>query len=77
MGNAKQAASYYTTRMGFEPVAYQGLETGHRQFVRHVVRQNKVCETEYKLLLNQCVNSTLQNEELCVKTLILQFYFTI
>lgn len=69
MGNAKQAASYYTTRMGFEPVAYQGLETGHRQFVRHVVRQNKVCTTEYKLLLNQCANSTLQNKELSVKTL--------
>lgn len=42
VGNAKQAASYYTTRMGFEPVAYQGLETGHRQFVRHAVRQNKI-----------------------------------
>lgn len=46
VGNAKQAASYYTTRMGFEPAAYQGLETGHRQFVRHVVRQNKVRPTE-------------------------------
>lgn len=46
MGNAKQAASYYTTRMGFEPVAYQGLETGHRQFARHVVKQNKVRSIE-------------------------------
>lgn len=43
VGNAKQAASYYTTRLGFEPLAYQGLETGHRQFAKHVVKQNKVC----------------------------------
>lgn len=43
VGNAKQAASYYTTRFGFESLAYQGLETGNRQFAKHVVRQNKVC----------------------------------
>lgn len=42
VGNAKQAASYYTTRLGFEPLAYQGLETGHRQFAKHVVKQNKI-----------------------------------
>lgn len=42
VGNAKQAASYYTTRLGFKPCAYQGLETGHRKFAKHVVRQNKV-----------------------------------
>lgn len=27
VGNAKQAASYYTSRFGFEYYAYQGLET--------------------------------------------------
>lgn len=43
VGNAKQAASYYTTRMGFEYVAYQGLETGHRDVVSHVVRNGEVC----------------------------------
>jgi len=42
VGNAKQAASYYITRLGFEPYAYQGLETGSRKFVRHVVKQNKI-----------------------------------
>jgi len=42
VGNAKQAASYYTTRLGFAPYAYQGLETGSRKFARHVVRQNKI-----------------------------------
>ncbi|XP_026468006.1 4-hydroxyphenylpyruvate dioxygenase-like [Ctenocephalides felis] len=42
VGNAKQAASYYCTRMGFEPLAYQGLETGSRKLAKHVVRQNKI-----------------------------------
>ncbi|KAI0853686.1 4-hydroxyphenylpyruvate dioxygenase [Daldinia vernicosa] len=37
VGNAKQAASYYTTLFGFETVAYQGLETGSRYFTSHVV----------------------------------------
>lgn len=43
VGNAKQTASYYTTRLGFELCGYQGLETGSRQEVRYVVKQNKVC----------------------------------
>lgn len=42
VGNAKQAASYYTTRMGFENLAYQGLETGSRKICKHVVRQNRI-----------------------------------
>lgn len=42
VGNAKQAASYYTTRFGFEYVAYKGLETKEREVVSHVVRKNKV-----------------------------------
>ncbi|KAI1799333.1 4-hydroxyphenylpyruvate dioxygenase [Daldinia bambusicola] len=37
VGNAKQAASYYTTLFGFETVAYRGLETGSRYFTSHVV----------------------------------------
>lgn len=42
VGNAKQAASYYCHKLGFEPVAYQGLETGSREVVSHVVRQGKI-----------------------------------
>lgn len=42
VGNAKQAASYYVTRLGFEYLAYQGLETGHREYAKHVVKQNNV-----------------------------------
>lgn len=42
VGNAKQAASYYITRMGFEPFAYRGLETGSRQVAAHAIKQNKI-----------------------------------
>ncbi|XP_059829135.1 4-hydroxyphenylpyruvate dioxygenase isoform X2 [Hypanus sabinus] len=42
VGNAKQAASYYCTRFGFEALAYKGLETGSREVVSHAVRQNKI-----------------------------------
>ncbi|KAM8865844.1 4-hydroxyphenylpyruvate dioxygenase-like [Synchiropus picturatus] len=42
VGNAKQAASYYCNKMGFEPVAYKGLETGCRDVVSHVVKQGKI-----------------------------------
>jgi 4-hydroxyphenylpyruvate dioxygenase len=39
VGNAKQAASFYCARLGFEPMAYMGLETGSRQVACHVVKQ--------------------------------------
>lgn len=37
VGNAKQAASYYITRMGFTYLAYQGLETGSKYVTSHVI----------------------------------------
>ena len=42
VGNAKQAAAYYTSRMGFEKVAYRGLETGSRTIASHVIRNGNV-----------------------------------
>ena len=39
VGNALQAASYYTTRFGFRRIAYKGLETGSRDRVSHACRQ--------------------------------------
>uniref|UniRef100_A0AAR2IRP5 4-hydroxyphenylpyruvate dioxygenase n=1 Tax=Pygocentrus nattereri TaxID=42514 RepID=A0AAR2IRP5_PYGNA len=42
VGNAKQAASYYCNKLGFEPLAYRGLETGSRDVVSHVVKQGKI-----------------------------------
>ncbi|KAL6114522.1 4-hydroxyphenylpyruvate dioxygenase [Pungitius pungitius] len=42
VGNAKQAASFYCNKLGFEPLAYRGLETDSRDVVSHVVRQGKI-----------------------------------
>lgn len=42
VGNAKQAASYYITRMGFKRIAYRGLETGTRHLCSHVVRNGDI-----------------------------------
>lgn len=42
VGNAKQAASYYTTKFGFEYLAYKGLETGERKVCSHVIKKNDV-----------------------------------
>lgn len=42
VGNAYQAAAYYISRFGFEPYAYRGLETGNREVMTQVVRQNDI-----------------------------------
>jgi len=42
VGNAKQAAHYYQSAFGFQPVAYAGLETGLKDRTSYVVRQGKI-----------------------------------
>jgi len=42
VSNAKQAAYYYRTALGFLPIAYSGLETGSRDRVSYVLKQNQV-----------------------------------
>jgi len=42
VGNAAASASFYCSRLGFEYVAYQGLETGHRDYAVHVVGNGKI-----------------------------------
>ena len=42
VGNAKQTAHYYQTTMGFQLIAYRGLETGVRDRVSYVLNQNKI-----------------------------------
>lgn len=42
VGNAKQVASWYVTRMGFKIVAYRGLETGSRYVASCVVANGHV-----------------------------------
>lgn len=41
-GNAKQAAYFYRTAFGFQPLAYSGLETGDKEKTSYVLRQGKV-----------------------------------
>jgi len=42
VGNAKQAAYFFTRAYGFTEVAYAGLETGTRDHVSHVLQQGRV-----------------------------------
>ena len=42
VGNAKQAAHFYRSAFGFQALAYSGPETGEKEKVSYVVRQNKL-----------------------------------
>ncbi|MBX2984796.1 MAG: 4-hydroxyphenylpyruvate dioxygenase [Bacteroidia bacterium] len=42
VGNAKQAAHYYKTAFGFQELAYAGPETGVRDRVSYVIKQDKI-----------------------------------
>jgi 4-hydroxyphenylpyruvate dioxygenase len=42
VGNAAQAAYYYTHAYGFMETAYRGLETGSRDHVSHVLEQGRI-----------------------------------
>jgi len=42
VGNAKQAAYYYQTAFGFQPLAYAGLETGLKDRTSYVLAQGKI-----------------------------------
>ena len=42
VGNAKQAAHYYKSAFGFQSEAYAGLETGVKDRVSYVIKQDKI-----------------------------------
>ena len=42
VGNAKQAAHFYKAAFGFQSLAYAGPETGTKDKVSYVIRQNKL-----------------------------------
>lgn len=42
VGNAKQAAHYYQSAWGFQPLAYAGLETGVTDRTSYVLEQDKI-----------------------------------
>ena len=52
VGNAKQAAHFYKTAFGFQSYAYAGLETGMKDRVSYVLKQDKI-----RLVLTTALNS--------------------
>ncbi|NJM79886.1 MAG: 4-hydroxyphenylpyruvate dioxygenase [Flavobacterium sp.] len=52
VGNAKQAAHFYKTAFGFQSLAYRGLETGSKDSVSYVLKQDKI-----RLVLTTPLNS--------------------
>src|SRR5437016_4512658 len=66
VGNAKQAASFYVARMGFERIAYRGLETGSRAIASHVIRNGNVTFilTSPLRCLEQSTRFSKEDEEL-------------
>lgn len=52
VGNAKQSAHFYKTAFGFQSHAYKGLETGSKDSVSYVLKQDKI-----KLVLTTPLNS--------------------
>jgi 4-hydroxyphenylpyruvate dioxygenase len=53
VGNAKQAAHFYKTAFGFQSHAYAGLETGMKDRVSYVLKQDKI-----RLVLTTALTST-------------------
>ena len=52
VGNAKQAAHFYKTAFGFQSLAYAGLETGLKDRVSYVLKQDKI-----RIVLSTALNS--------------------
>lgn len=42
VSNSLQAARYYQSAFGFQPLAYSGLSTGHKSIESYVVQQGKI-----------------------------------
>ena len=57
VGNAKQAAHFYKTALGFQSLAYAGLETGIKDRTSYVVVQDKI-----KLVFTTPMPGTDNNE---------------
>lgn len=62
VGNAKQAAHFYKTAFGFQSFAYSGLETGNKDSVSYVLKQDKI-----RLMLTSPLNSKNPINEHIVK----------
>jgi len=61
VSNAKQVADWYCVRFGFDKVAYRGLETGCRDRVSHVIRQNEITYVFTSLLNPEKAENEVNN----------------
>jgi 4-hydroxyphenylpyruvate dioxygenase len=57
VGNAKQAAHFYKTALGFQSLAYAGLETGVKDRTSYVLQQGKI-----RLVLTTPMPGTQNNQ---------------
>ena len=62
VGNAKQAAHFYKTAFGFQSFVYKGLETGSKDSVSYVLKQDKI-----RLVLTTPLNSKSEINKHIVK----------
>lgn len=62
VGNAKQSAHFYKTAFGFQDFAYKGLETGSKDRVSYVLKQDKI-----RLVLTTPLNSKSKINDHIVK----------
>jgi 4-hydroxyphenylpyruvate dioxygenase len=62
VGNAKQSAHFYKTAFGFQSHAYKGLETGSRDEVSYVLKQDKI-----RIVLTTPLNSKSEVNKHIVK----------
>lgn len=62
VGNAKQAAHFYKTAFGFQSYAYRGLETGSKDSVSYVLKQDKI-----RLIVTTPLNSASSINDHIVK----------
>jgi 4-hydroxyphenylpyruvate dioxygenase len=70
VGNAKQAATYYVSQMGFERVAYRGLETGSRAVASYVVRNGAVTfilTSPLRSLSDQHLSKLAKDEQVLIR----------
>ena len=65
VGNAKQAAAYYTSRFGFEYYMYKGLENGERDIASHAIKSSDgiifIFCSPYNNYASQAMNENLVN----------------
>ena len=59
VGNAKQAASFYTSRFGFQYFAYKGLETGERLVASHAIKNAEGTIFVFQSVYNNNSNETM------------------